>query len=159
MTEPGINERSTLVSRVIKAPRHAVYQAFLDPDSVAAWLTPGTMTAEVHTFDPREGGAFRITLTYHEQAGRSAGKSSENTDTYQGHFGTLIQDELVEEIIEFESDDPQFAGVMRMIAKLSDTPDGTAIDLVCEDIPPGVRLEDNIAGCESSLGKLAALLE
>jgi uncharacterized protein YndB with AHSA1/START domain len=159
MTNGTHNGRNTVVSRVIKAPRHRVYQAFLEPGAVETWMAPGTMTAQVHTFEPREGGAFRITLTYHEQDGRPAGKSSENTDTYQGHFGKLIPGELVEQIIEFESDDPQIAGVMRMTARLTETPEGTRVDLACDDIPAGIRLEDNVTGCELSLGQLAALLE
>jgi uncharacterized protein YndB with AHSA1/START domain len=64
MTEPSKNRASTRVSRIIKTPRKAVYQAFLDRDAVASWLPPETMTGHVHLFDPREGGIFRISLTY-----------------------------------------------------------------------------------------------
>jgi len=35
---------------MIKAPRKAVYQACLDRDAVASWLSPETMTGHVHTF-------------------------------------------------------------------------------------------------------------
>ena len=51
---------SMLVSRIIKAPRKTVYHAFLDPEAVASWLAPDNMRARVHTFDPCEGGKFRI---------------------------------------------------------------------------------------------------
>ncbi len=59
MTEPSTKSESTRVSRIIKVPRKAVYQAFLDRDAVASWLLPETMTGRVHTFGPREGGAGR----------------------------------------------------------------------------------------------------
>jgi len=51
MTGPSSKGASTRVSRTIKAPRKAVYQAFLDRDAVASWLPPETMTGQVHTFD------------------------------------------------------------------------------------------------------------
>jgi hypothetical protein len=35
---------------------------------------------------------------------------------------------------------------------------GTQVTIVCENIPRGVRLEDNEAGCRSTLEKLAAFL-
>jgi uncharacterized protein YndB with AHSA1/START domain len=41
---------STRTSRVIKAPREALYRAFTDPAALAVWLAPGEMTAKVHAF-------------------------------------------------------------------------------------------------------------
>jgi hypothetical protein len=42
------------------------------------------MTSHVHVFDAREGGLFRISLTYDEPAG--TGKTTTHTDTYHGRF-------------------------------------------------------------------------
>jgi hypothetical protein len=36
---------------------------------------------------------------------------------------------------------------------------GTEVTIVCENIPPGIRPEDNDAGCRSSLEKLARYIE
>src|ERR1700745_6255 len=55
MTEPCAKRASTRVSRIIKAGRKAVYQAFLDPDSVASWLAPDNMTGHVHTLRRARG--------------------------------------------------------------------------------------------------------
>lgn len=55
---------STRVSGRINAPRAAVYRALLDADSVEQWRVPAGMTAHVREFDAREGGAFRVSLTY-----------------------------------------------------------------------------------------------
>ena len=55
---------SMRVSRHVKAPRSAVYRALLDADAIARWRVPDGMTSQVHEFDPREGGAFRVSLTY-----------------------------------------------------------------------------------------------
>src|SRR5687768_7863078 len=113
MTESSARARSTRVSRIIKAPRESVYRAFLDREAVAAWLRPPEMIAHVHDFDPREGGRFRMSLTYKNPAASPRGKTSEDTDTYQGRFAQLVPYEKIVEIIEFESQDAAFAGEMK----------------------------------------------
>lgn len=150
---------STTVSRVIDAPRPEVYRAFLDPDAVVAWLPPDGMTGRVHQFDPREGGEFCVSLTYRDATGGAGGKTTPDTDTHHGRFVSLVPDERIEEIVEFESDDPRFAGEMRITVTFADAADGTAVTYRCDDIPSGIRPEDNEAGCRSSLRQLAVLLE
>jgi uncharacterized protein YndB with AHSA1/START domain len=60
---------SSCIRRHIKAPRATVYRALLDARAVATWRVPTGMTSHVHEFDAREGGSFRISLTYDAQAG------------------------------------------------------------------------------------------
>jgi uncharacterized protein YndB with AHSA1/START domain len=43
----------------LRAPRARVYQALIDPSTIVRWKVPDGMSAHVHTFDAREGGAFR----------------------------------------------------------------------------------------------------
>jgi len=150
---------STRVSRILHAPREAIYRACLDPDAVASWRVPDGMTARVHAFDAREGGAYRISLTYDSPAESPVGKTTDDTDTFEGAFVELVPDEKVVELIRFESPDPAFAGEMRMTTSLADTPDGTEVTILCEDIPPGIRPEDNELGCRLSLRNLARLVE
>jgi uncharacterized protein YndB with AHSA1/START domain len=118
MTRP-----STKVSRIIKAPRHAVYKACLDPQR-----SPG-------------------------------GKTTKDTDTFQGRFVELVADEKIVEAIEFESRESGFAGAMKMTTRLADAADGTDVTILCEDLPAGIRPQDNETGTRQSLHKLAALLE
>src|SRR5258706_13175818 len=158
MTEPSTKSASTRVSKIIKASRKAVYRAFLDPDSVAAWFHPDGMTGHVHTFEPREGGKFRISLTY-QDAKNSSGKTSQGTDTYQGRFVKLVSNETIVEVIEFESKEPGFAGEMRMTVTLADADGGTEVTVLSEDIPGGIRPEDNETGGRMALQNLAAFLE
>jgi uncharacterized protein YndB with AHSA1/START domain len=150
---------STRVLRIIKAPRRAVYKACLDPEAVASWRVPDNMTARVHVFDAREGGTYRMSLTYRDPAPSPVGKTSEDTDTFQGRFVELVPDEKIVEAIEFESHDPGFAGEMKMTTRLADAEDGTEVTILCENLPAGVRPEDNETGTRQSLRKLAALLE
>jgi len=63
------------------------------------------------------------------------------------------------EVVEFESPDPQFAGAMRITTTFADGDEGTEITILCQDIPPGIRPEDNEEGTRQALQKLAALLE
>ncbi len=159
MAEASTSGGSTRVSRIIKAPRQKVYQAFLDPKAVAAWFAPETMRATVHTFDPREGGKFRISLTYQKPEDSQRGKTAGDTDTYHGRFVKLVPDERIVEAIEFESPERRFAGDMRMTVMLADVDDGTDVSLLYENVPAGIRPEDNEAGSRQSLQKLAALVE
>ena len=82
---------TTRVGRRIRAPRAVVYRALVDPELVARWRFPTGMTPRVHEFDARQGGRFRVSLTY--DAPTDAGKTSAQTDTYHGHFVELIPDE------------------------------------------------------------------
>jgi uncharacterized protein YndB with AHSA1/START domain len=155
----NMTRASTTVSKIIRAPRHAVYEACLDAAALPKWRVPDNMTARVHIFDAREGGTYRMSLTYRDPQQSPGGKTSEDTDTFQGRFVELIPDEKIVESIEFESHDPGFAGQMKMTTRLADAEDGTDVMILCENLPAGVRPEDNETGTRQSLQKLAALLE
>src|SRR5436190_11333678 len=73
---------STRISRHVNAPRAAVYRALLDADAVVKWMVPTGMTSHVHAFEPRAGGAIRISLTYDAPTG--TGKTIAHADTYHG---------------------------------------------------------------------------
>ncbi len=101
---------STRLRQRVNASRAAVYRALLDARAVATWMVPQGMTSQVHVFDGREGGAFRISLTYDTPCG--TGKTIPHTDTYHGHFVTLVPDERVIQVMEFETADPAMRGEM-----------------------------------------------
>src|SRR3954453_12534562 len=109
---------TTRISRRLRAPRETVYRALLDAHAVAAWMVPTGMTSHVHAFDAREGGTFRVSLTYDAPTG--TGKTTAHTDTYHGRFAKLIPNEQVVEVIEFETDDPALRGEMTITTRLAD---------------------------------------
>jgi uncharacterized protein YndB with AHSA1/START domain len=115
------------------------------------------MTAQVHEFDAREGGAFRVSLTYDAPTG--TGKTTSQTDTYHGHFAKLVPDEQVVEVVEFETADPGLRGEMTMTTTLADADGGTDIVFRHEGLPSGVAPADNETGTRMALAKLAALVE
>ncbi len=151
--------RRTLATQHIRAPREAVYRAFLDADAVAVWLAPDSMRGQVHTFEPHEGGSIRMSLTYQNPQDAIPGKTSDDTDTFAGKFVELCPNERIVQVFEFESEQPEFAGEMRMTWSLTDADGGTEVSVLCEDIPRGIRLEDNELGSRQSLHKLAAFVE
>jgi uncharacterized protein YndB with AHSA1/START domain len=127
---------ATRISRRVNALRPKVYRALIDP---------------------REGGAFRISLTYDAPTG--TGKTTAHTDTYHGRFVNLVPDEEVAEVVEFETADPSMRGEMTITISLADAEGGTEILAVHDRLPPGLSPVDNEAGWRSSLAKLAGLVE
>ena len=120
-------------------------------------MVPTGMTSHVHVFEPREGGSFRISLTYDAPTG--TGKTSAHTDTYHGCFVKLVTNEQVVEVVEFETTDPALRGEMTITISLADADGGTDILAVHDGLPPGLPPADNEAGWRSSLAKLATLVE
>lgn len=156
MQKPG---RTDSASRTIKAPPQTIYAAFVDAAALAAWLPPSGMTADIHEFDPREGGAFRITLRYDEPGHATPGKSGEHEDVVAGRFVELVPDRRIAWATEFQSDDPAFPCEMRMVWSLEPIGDGTRVTVVCENVPEGIRKQDHDAGLKSTLANLAAFTE
>ena len=148
---------STQIARHISAPRRDVYRALLDADAIATWRVPTGMTSHVHEFDPREGGAFRVSLTY--DAPTATGKTAAHTDTYHGRFLKLVPNEQVVEVLEFEASDPTLHGEMTMTTTLADANGGTDVVVVHEGIPSGVPTTDNETGTRMALANLAAFVE
>ncbi|MFF7791573.1 SRPBCC domain-containing protein [Streptomyces sp. NPDC007991] len=149
---------ATRVSGHVDAPRADVYRALVSAEAVARWRVPAGMSGEVHEFDAREGGRFRVSLTY--EAPDAIGKSAAHTDTYHGRFAPLVPDEQVVEVLEFEAVDPELGGTMTLTTTLSDAEGGgTDVVMVHEGIPDAVPAADNETGTRMALANLARFVE
>jgi activator of Hsp90 ATPase-like protein len=62
-------------------------------------------------------------------------------------------------VVEFETEVPALRGEMTITFALADAEGGTDIFAVHDGLPPGVSPADNEAGWQSSLTKLAALVQ
>ncbi len=51
-----------IVSRIIRAPRHMVWQAWTTPEHLEKWWCPKPITCKVATFNLRPGGGFDIMM-------------------------------------------------------------------------------------------------
>jgi uncharacterized protein YndB with AHSA1/START domain len=148
---------STHIQKFIPAPRARVYAVLLDPDAVVRWRVPDGMTGYVHTFEPWEGGAIRMSLTYDVPTG--TGKSSAQTDTYHGLFVRLVPGETIVEVNQFESADPALQEEMTITLTLADVPGGTKLTAIHDNVPAAVAAADNELGWQMALAKLAALVQ
>jgi uncharacterized protein YndB with AHSA1/START domain len=148
---------TTEILRHINAPRSAVYQALLDAVAIASWRVPSGMSSHVHEFEAREGGSFRVSLTY--DVPTETGKSAAHTDTYHGHFVQLVPNERVVEALEFETADPELCGMMTITTTLTEAAGGTDVLVVHKGIPDSVPAADNEMGTRIALDNLARLVE
>jgi uncharacterized protein YndB with AHSA1/START domain len=153
-----MERRTDLISRIIAASPARIYRAMLAPEELAVWLPPKGMTGRFDAFDPREGGTYRMTLAYDATQHDLPGKSSAHADTVQGRFVELVPDRRVVQAVDFESDDPAFAGTMTITWSLAPVPPGTQVTVTCENVPAGIRPEDHDAGMKASLENLSAYL-
>lgn len=151
--------RTDRASRLIKAPRDALYRAFVDPDLLMRWLPPEGMRGEMLAFDPRAGGGYRMALHYLDAGAAGMGKSGDDLDVVEGRFVSLDPGRSIVQSAEFESEDPAFAGTMTMTWTFESANGGTRVAIVCEDVPQGITRRDHDAGLKSSLANLAALVE
>jgi uncharacterized protein YndB with AHSA1/START domain len=150
---------STRTSRVISASRESLYRAFIDPAALEIWLAPDGMTGNVHEFDARVGGGYRMSLFYPSSEQTYRGKTSEREDRFTARFMELTPAKRIVQAITFDTTDAAYAGQMFMVVTFEDTGRGTRVTIWFEHIPPGIRPEDNDAGTRSSLEKLARYVE
>ena len=147
--------RTHSARRKIAAPPEALFAALIDPEALETWLAPVGARLEVELLDARPGGAFRFVLSFDHYAG----KSGPNTDIVSGRFVTLEPGRLVLSEGDFVSDDPAFAGPMRTGWHFHPVPGGTKVEVIAENVPPGISAEDHEAGLASSLANLARYTE
>ena len=149
----------TRTSRVIRARPEVLYAAFLDPAALIDWLPPAEMTGEIHEFDARVGGGYRMSLFYPPDERVFRGKTSDREDMVNVRFVELAPPHRIVEAVSFVTTDPAFFGEMTMTVTFEEVSDGTEVTLVFENLPPGLRAEDNEAGARLSLAKLARRFE
>lgn len=150
--------RTDRAARRIAAPPGRVYAAFVDPEALAEWLPPSGMTGRFERFDARPGGSYRMVLTYRDPTS-APGKSTDDSDVVEARFVDLVPGERVVQAVDFESDDPAFAGTMTMTWEVTPDGDGSLVQFRADDVPPGITPEDHAEGMSSSLANLAAHLE
>jgi len=150
---------SIRTSRLIKAPPEAIYEAFMDPAALVAWLPPAQMTGQIHRFDGRVGGGYQMSLFYPPEEPAFRGKTSEREDRVNVRFLGLTPPRRIVQAVTFDTDDPALLGEMTMTATFEPASGGTEVTLLFDNLQPGLRAEDNDAGARLSLEQLAERLE
>jgi uncharacterized protein YndB with AHSA1/START domain len=150
---------STRTARVIKARPEQLYDAFTDPATLVEWLPPGEMTGQIHAFDARVGGGYRMSLFYPPGERSFRGKTSESEDMVDVRFVELTPPRRIVEAVTFVTTDPALSGEMTIIVTFEEVASGTELTFLCENLPPGLRPQDNEAGTQLSLEQLARRFE
>jgi uncharacterized protein YndB with AHSA1/START domain len=145
----------TRTSRVIRARPEELYAAFLDPVALVDWLPPAEMTGEIHEFDARVGGGYRMSLFYPPDERALRGKTSDREDRVNVRFVELAPPCRIVEAVSFVTTDPAFFGEMTLTATFAEAAGGTEVTLAFENLPPGLRATDNETGARLSLEQLA----
>jgi len=117
------------------------------------------MTGEIHEFDARVGGGYRMSLFYPPDERAFRGKTSDREDRVNVRFLELAPPRRIVEAVSFVTTDPAFLGEMTMTATFEEVSGGTEVTLVFKKLPPGLRAEDNEAGSRLSLEQLARRFE
>lgn len=92
-----------------------------------------------------------------EEGGR--GKTTPDSDRFEGRFIELLPDEKIVETVEFESDDPAFAGTMTITTTFAPVTGGTKVTFLAENAPAGISAAEHKAGMDSTLKNLANFIE
>jgi uncharacterized protein YndB with AHSA1/START domain len=149
--------RTDRASREIAAPPAEVFAALVGREPLLAWLPPSGMTGRFERFDLRPGGSYRLVLTYVDGSG-AAGKTGAGSDVVEAQVVDVVDGVRVVQKIDFESDDPAYAGAMTMTWSLTPTDAGTRVEIRADDVPEGISAQDHETGMTSSLANLAAYL-
>lgn len=134
--------------RVLRAPPARVYRAFLDAGALLKWLPPHGFTGTMHSFDPREGGGYRMSFT-------NLGTGSSHS--FSVVYVELVPDERIRHTDTF--DDPGLPGEMQVTVTLEKSIVGTSLRVVQEGIPAAIPADFCYQGWQESLELLARLVE
>ncbi len=134
--------------RVLRSTPEKVYRAFLDADAQAKWLPPYGYTCKVHHFDPKVGGAFKMSFTNF-----TTGKSH----SFGGKYLELVPHERVRYTDKF--DDSNLPGEMTTTVTLKKVLVGTEVNIVQEGVPGVIPAEACYLGWQESLMQLAKVVE
>ena len=97
---------------------------------------------------------------YHPPDERSfRGKTSDREDMVNVRFVELAPPRRIVEAVSFVTTDPAFFGEMTIVVTFDEVPGGTDVTFLCENLPPGLRPQDNEAGSRLSLEQLARRFE
>ena len=146
-------QRSFTLNRVIEAPPERVFEAFLNPDDLAAWAAPPGFEAEVEDVEPEEGGTFRVWLEGTNE------ETEPHSHPFKGTFQELEKPERIvftdESMVEELGEDARYTATVTF----KEVPDGTEVTALFEEIPEFGGIEQATARWDAALQELADQVE
>jgi uncharacterized protein YndB with AHSA1/START domain len=139
-------------TRVIRAPRERVYEAWTNPELLSQWLGSATTHCPEPVMDLRVGGRYRFEFAPKTPAPSADGPRM----AAEGEFMTIVPNELLKFTWSptFNPDEHSVVTVM-----LKDVPGGTELTLVHENFLTEASREGHKNGWAGSFEKLVTLLE
>jgi uncharacterized protein YndB with AHSA1/START domain len=143
-----MSSNSVSLHRVIKASPEKVYRAFTEPKAMAAWLPPYGFLCEVHQFEAKAGGKYKMSFTNF---------TTGNSHSFGGEFIEIEPNKFLKYTDQF--DDPNMPGVMTTTVTLTKVLCGTDLKVTQEGIPAMIPAEMCYLGWQESMDKLIRLVE
>jgi uncharacterized protein YndB with AHSA1/START domain len=137
-------EKIINLSRTYAASLDAVFDAWLDPVGLVAWFLPGPSMKATAEIDARVGGAFQIIM-----------KTEENEYVHDGKY--LEIDRPNHLVFTWISPGTQ-GEVSKVTVNLTETGDGTRLDLTHEGLPSVEAIKNHTLGWGGILEKLGGFL-
>jgi uncharacterized protein YndB with AHSA1/START domain len=134
--------------RVLKAPVSRVFRAFSTPEAQATWSPPFGFLCQVHSFDFKVGGTYKMSFINF---------TNEQKSSFGGTFVTIKENELL--VIADRFDDPNLPGELKVTISFKEVACGTELTIKQEGIPEMIPVEMCYLGWQESLVKLAQLVE
>lgn len=140
-------------SRVIRAPRPRVYEAWTKPELMKQWFGPANRFCPLAELDVREGGAYRVEI--HTTPGAEPGPGCHTVSTAEGIYTEVVPDQK----LQFTWKANWSAGEESLVTvTFADAAEGTEVTILHERISSD-GCQGYGQGWAGSLEKLGHLLE
>ena len=146
--DPIMTTGTVNLHRVLRTSPEKVYRAFLHPQALAKWLPPHGFTCTVHHFEPKVGGAFRMSFENFTNG---------HAHAFGGTYLELIPNARIRYTDTFE--DPNLPGELQVTVNIQAVACGTEVTIVQTGIPAAIPVEMCYLGWQDSLEQLRNLVE
>lgn len=160
MNATAVNEGVKVqVSRLIRAKRQRVYEAWTRPEMLRQWYGPKWLEAVSVTTDPRVGGAYRIEMKDNDNGQRPEGVPyREDNAIATGTYQAIIPNEMLCFTMRGTWDTRNGETLVTILFKDADN-GGTEVTLIHERFASEEAVGGYRQGWQGSLDKLASLCE
>ena len=131
------------ITRMIDASVAETWRAWVEPDLMARWFAPGSMSADVQELDVRQGGKYRI---------RMQGEDSQ-PHTVIGEFTEVVPEHRLAMTWAWLGNESE---VSRVTVRFTARNDATELHIVHDGLPDADSISRHSDGWSSCLAKLEA---
>ncbi|MDP9052535.1 MAG: SRPBCC domain-containing protein [Acidobacteriota bacterium] len=143
-------------TRVIRAPRARVYEAWTTPEILQKWFGPEGRHSPSASMDVRVGGAYRIEFAMDNQPPAAEGEGCKPNTAAFGEYTKIVPNELLQ--FTWASNwQPEEQSLVTI--SLKDVDGGSEITILHENFNTEASRDGHNLGWAGSLVKLAAMLE